>query len=654
MAGVSNPKIQSAITMVTLITLLALGSVKAQSQDNTPVADAGSSRYAGPDPVKLDGTGSFDPDNSGPLSYAWRQISGPAVVITDANTATPSIGGSMVPSSRRDPTLKLGGFTQTDAIQKCEFELVVSNGELTSLPDIVTVIIVPDFGINLLELKNDSFDPQKPTLIYFGGGDCTYGTVQYSACPLTSPRWLDKANVISSPKGYGPDPGDGSRAYYRFGDMILVYLSAVAPNYKQPIQTSGWSTGGQPAIDVGRYLNVTYGDRRYAINRVTFFDATPFCRDYSESIAAFLDSSVDGEQCWVDNYISTPGYGDYSYFYDNILNIWFDKATDDSIGGMARHRHAQEWYNNSLTKDNMLEFNSGIVAGAYWSVIGPGKNLQLASTPAAQTYKFQWYGWNPSGYMDFYNETNHPGRLPEPVTLVGPTNGAVVDAIGAVLSCQESENTVGYQLLLGPDPYHMVYLFSDTPSPPSDTLTSFPFEQTWWTIKAYDRYGSTIYADPLFINAESTQTQKIENPVTGQNYSSIQQAINDAHMGDEIVLSPGIYQYLENINFKGKNLTLRSIDPNDSDVVAKTILNGGHQGPAINLSGSPSASCVLAGMTIIGGTVGIACHDAMPIIRNCVIGSDGSSAIEFWYDYEPTIIDCNILGYVIKVNTPEL
>jgi hypothetical protein len=120
-----------------------------------PIAEAGSSRYAGHNPVVLDGTGSYDPDNSGPLAYAWQQISGPSLVISDADTATPTISG----------------FVQTDEIQECEFELVVSDGELTSLPDTVKVIIVPacDEYLPQLELKNDSFDPVKPTIIYFGG-----------------------------------------------------------------------------------------------------------------------------------------------------------------------------------------------------------------------------------------------------------------------------------------------------------------------------------------------------------------------------------------------------------------------------------------------------------------------------------------------------
>jgi hypothetical protein len=464
------------------IALFALSPVRAQFQDDRPVSDAGSSRYAATDPVQLDGTGSYDPDDSGLLSYEWRQISGPSVVITDANTATPTISG----------------FIQTDEIQECEFELVVSDGELTSLPDIVKVTIVQDFGAVTLRQEIPPFDPNKPTLIYFGGGNCDTGRGNW-----TYVNWPEKANIISF-TSYGPDSGGGARTYYKYGDMIIVYLSSVAPDYKQPIQTSGHSTGAQPAVDLGIRLNLSYADARYAVNRVTFFDA--YCREYSESITAFLGSSVDGEQCWADMYVSTTGGGPYEkyppFFHDNVLNMWFPTAADSWL---QRHELARNWYRASLTNSDMNKFNNGVIAGAYWSVIGPGKNLQLASTPDAQTYKFQWYGDWSSGYMDFYDEPNHPGRLPEPVTLVGSEDGAVVDANGALFSCEESENTVGYQLLFGPDPYRVMdYLtISDTPAPPVEVITTFPFEQTWWTVKVYDQYGSTIYANPILVNSEN-------------------------------------------------------------------------------------------------------------------------------------------------------
>ncbi|MHC4532656.1 MAG: right-handed parallel beta-helix repeat-containing protein [Planctomycetota bacterium] len=613
-------------TIPLLIILFALSPEIGKAQSSKPVADAGLSRYAAQDPVVLDGTGSYDPDNSGLLSYTWRQIAGPSVVISDANTATPTISG----------------FIQTDEIQECEFELIVSNSELTSLPDTVKVIIVPEFGADTLRLRNPPFDRNKPTLIYFGGGDCVTGSGSWG-----SAAWGEKANVINFPT-YGPDPSvGGARTYYKYGDMIIVYLSAVAPYYKQPIQTIGWSTGGQPAIDVGIRLNLTYVDARYAVNRVTLLEATQACRsNYSESVATYLASSVDGEQCWIDSYISTPlglQRNEYPGFHNSVLNVGFDKSTDSSINFWDRHALALNWYRQSLMGTDMKRFNNGVVTGAYWSVVGPGKNLQLASTPDVETYKFKWYGWISSGYMDFFDEPNHPGRLPEPVKLVDTTTDiAIVDANGAIFSCEVSKNAVGYKLLFGRDPYHMVYLFSDTPSPPAESVTTFPFEQCWWTVRANDEYGSTIHADPVHIKAESVIAQTIENAATGQTYASIQQAINDAHPGDEIVVSPGICQYLENINFKGKNLTVRSTNPNDPAVVAATILTGNGNNNLVTFSNSEDASCVLAGFTITNANNGIYCFGSSPTITNCSIVGNVSNGIKLYMGSNPTVSNCII------------
>jgi hypothetical protein len=109
--------------------------------------------------------------------------------------------------------------------------------------------------------------------------------------------------------------------------------------------------------------------------------------------------------------------------------------------------------------------------------------------------------------MNFYDEPNNPGRLPEPVTLVGPEDGAFVDANGVVLSCEVSANAIGYQLLFGSEPYRVMdyTIVSDTPEPPSEVITTFPFEQTFWIVRAYDEYGSTIYADPICIYPENVE-----------------------------------------------------------------------------------------------------------------------------------------------------
>jgi len=511
-------------TIPLLMALFALSPVRGQSQDGRPVADAGLPRYAAQDPVVLDGTGSYDPNDSGPLSYSWRQISGPAIVITDANTATPTISG----------------FAKTNEIQECEFELVVTDGELTSLADTVKVIVVPNFGFNKLIHLNPPFDPQKPTWISFDGlGGCGNVGADLS--------WFydDRSGVLDEKVNHITfrQFRHSSVAIRQIGDMLIVYLSNHAPDYKQPIQSDGWSAGGEPAIDIGIHLNETYADRRYAVNRVTLFDAAGYCRDYRESIARFLASAVDGEQCWIDSYPGTlPGsYGmkmDYG-FQSNVLTVWFDAATGP--GSVAyKHGIPIRFYGNSFVDPNLQDFNNGVIAGSFWSVIGPGKNLQLASTPGVETYKFTWYGDEFSGYMDFYDEPNHPGQLPEPVTLVGPVD--VGDPNGAILTCEESENAVGYQLLFGSDPYRVMdyNIISDNPVPPNEVITTLPFEETWWTVRVYDEYGSTIYADPKPISIVHLSFS-IKNISTGKRYAYIQDTINDAAPGDEIVIGPGTY-----------------------------------------------------------------------------------------------------------------
>ncbi len=567
--------------------------------NRAPIADAGSPRYAAEDPVVLDGTGSFDRDGYGELTYQWQQISGPSVDIADANSGTPTISG----------------FIQTGAIQRCEFELIVSDGDLVSEPDTVDVIIVPYFGDKQIVQMNPPFDPAKPTIVAFGGGDCNIG----GGMPLASPSdWHANANVLTV-SSYGP-------AYYRYGDPLIVYLSSVAPYYAQPIQTMGYSTGTMPAIDVAIYVNETYADARFAVNRVSLLDAA--CRDYASDIAKFLASSVDAEPCWIDNYHATLGR-----YYAGTLNIRFPAP--------ATHDTPYTWYTRSPDPGFWPGgdlYSDGITAGYYISVAGPAKNLRLAPDP--NNYRFEWN--SATDYLELDDEFQYPGRILEPVTLIGPEDGAVVDANGAIFSCEVSERAVGYQLLFGADPYHLNYLVSDTPGPPEQLITVFPFKTTYWTIMARDEYGSTIYADPVRIECERVEAQAVENLTTGRRYGSIQRAINDAASGDEIVVSPGIYQYFENIDFQGKILTVRSTDPNDPAVVATTVINGRGLDAVATFSGGEDVNCVLAGFTITGADKGIYCCGASPTITKCAIVGNTGAGIKLWNESNLTITNCAI------------
>jgi len=116
--------------------------------------------------------------------------------------------------------------------------------------------------------------------------------------------------------------------------------------------------------------------------------------------------------------------------------------------------------------------------------------------------------------------------------------------------------------------------------------------------------------------------------------------VQDANEGDEIVAAPGVYR--ETVDFAGKNLFVRSEDPNDPNVVAATIIAGSTQ--AVVFSGGEDANCVLAGFTITGATHGILCSAAAPSIVNCRIADNAQAGIGISDSGDPTVANCIIEG----------
>ena len=114
--------------------------------DQTPVANAGADQtlvdVARGTVVTLDGTNSVDPDN-GTLTYAWTQISGPSVTLSDATAAQPTFtypaqgGGLLVVKQKGGDNGPAKGAPADTLI----FELIVSDGASTSAPDQVSIII---------------------------------------------------------------------------------------------------------------------------------------------------------------------------------------------------------------------------------------------------------------------------------------------------------------------------------------------------------------------------------------------------------------------------------------------------------------------------------------------------------------------------------
>lgn len=104
--------------------------VVVENVNHAPVASAGADQTVNEgSTVVLDGTGSSDPDADG-ITHAWTQVAGPAVLLSDPTSGSPTF---------ITPPVDPGGETLT-------FELVVNDGLLDSVADgiVVTVLNVND------------------------------------------------------------------------------------------------------------------------------------------------------------------------------------------------------------------------------------------------------------------------------------------------------------------------------------------------------------------------------------------------------------------------------------------------------------------------------------------------------------------------------
>lgn len=119
-----------------------------------------------------------------------------------------------------------------------------------------------------------------------------------------------------------------------------------------------------------------------------------------------------------------------------------------------------------------------------------------------------------------------------------------------------------------------------------------------------------------------------------EDANTIQEAIDGSYDGYEIIVSPG--RYKENIDFKGKNIIVRSQKPEDPIYIDATIIDGFFRSNVVSFSGEETSECRLSGFTIMnscetdygGGIKGNGCYaliDRNKIINNSAWNGGGIS-----------------------------
>ena len=159
--------------------------------------------------------------------------------------------------------------------------------------------------------------------------------------------------------------------------------------------------------------------------------------------------------------------------------------------------------------------------------------------------------------------------------------------------------------------------------------------------------AEVIYVDVNGPNEPGSGT--FEDP-----FLRIQDAIGTAIDGDIIEIRPGIYTGAGNYNLDpgGKEITFRSINPNEPNSISNTIIDPSKAGRGFYFHSGEDVNCIVSGLTIRNGYTGgkgggVYCYNSSPTIRNCVI-TGNSAGIHggaiFSQNSSPQLTGCTITG----------
>ena len=176
--------------------------------------------------------------------------------------------------------------------------------------------------------------------------------------------------------------------------------------------------------------------------------------------------------------------------------------------------------------------------------------------------------------------------------LEGTTNPATIlvdseKSVTAVFVKQEYALNIAVQGegTVSIDPDQHIYHYGD-----AVTLEAIPAEG--WR---FDRWDGDVSLN----NNPASITIEDNLDITAVFIFQIQAAIDAAQDGDTIVVPRGTYY--ENLNFRGKSITLKSENPEDLGVVESTIIDGGGRDSVIRIENG-EANAIVMGLTLTNGS----------------------------------------------------
>ena len=284
----------------------------------------------------------------------------------------------------------------------------------------------------------------------------------------------------------------------------------------------------------------------------------------------------------------------------------------------------------------------------------PGVFVESASSPG-ESYYYDSGNWH--DLYDFDNTSNFCIKGLTGMRPIGPADGASGVSTDVVLRWLTRPWADSYDVYLGTDFSNINNANTNSAEyMGSSDVNSFDpggldaNNTYYWRI---DEVNDNDPYSPYKGQVWSFSTRKIVYVPT--EYPTIDEAIDLAWDGVTIIVEQGTYY--ENINFKGKYLTISSTDPNDPDVVAATVINGGNKGTVVTFSCGEDGNSVLAGFTVTGGNAwyggGIYCENSSPTLTNCIFSDNTAATFDntaafgggmYNKSSSPTLVNCTFSG----------
>ena len=650
-----------------------------------PLAQAGDDQHIlNPEPLTLDGTGSYFSEPDGVKTFQWTQTEGVAVDLDDSTLARPTfmppaegwyrfalVVGDHLYSSSADQVLVVVGneapvaHAGTDAIWSSPGGAYLDGSQSSDAdpPDELTYAWTQIDGPPVTLLEPNSADPYflcEETGIYTfelvvndGFVSSEPDQVKIQASPFTVEAEPFEAAVPDDESFYSATISGTRMAALRYGydgDWDILYVDAKT---KESRLFNGGTTEARPHIDGDTIVWAGGTGRYYQPNRTNIYLADVATEEVVTLIRAESGTScgyptIDGHTVvWLRHRnVDTSDYDSYDSrpydicgadISDMASPIYFTIAED--VGHGVPYPYDNYYRSNedyvAISGSIVVWEGDGDIYGADISDLEDIKIFPICTAPERQSdpaISGNFVVWmdERDDIGDIYAaDISEPNNVREFAVWVQPGWQLRPDIDGTIIACVEGYDYGGYiQTCCISRDYGLVefslagWVYGGAPSVDGGTIGWARGELGGYTFA----FGYGLTEGP------------VQNTTTGWHYDYIQHAISAAADGDVIQVEPGTYP--EKLRLGGKGITVTSADPLDPAVRAATVITGG--GQLVGFDDEETADCLFTGFTLTGGGFGIACNVSEPTITYCDIIGNRDAGIKLWGGSEPTVAHCRI------------